>query len=279
MADVKNEATRGVMDPVVQAFMALSCILPDLMDRKDISLWAADPEKILMFDAYGRVPRLAEPGDPLTPGGTPELVLRTKQKVARHVPPQVYGVACKTIAFPINEYAIGLTYSVENEEVVRHSIGQLTSEIDRVSDSSHLITEVARQISKSMGTLVDTLSQTENQLKEIDRIGEVVGDIAEDSRYISINALVEANRAGEHGRGFSVVATEMQKLSDQTQTLIKKVNQNLLEINRFFSELQDLVKTVEGDVQAQSDSSQEIAGSLAEISLSVQDIEKIAQKL
>ena len=279
MAELATRNTLGVEDSMVQAFMTLAPILPELMDQKDMSIWAAAPEKILMFDVYGRSPRPAVPGDPLTAGGTPELVLRTKQKVARDVPQHVYGVACKTIALPLNQHAIGLTYSVEDKDILRHALEQLTTEMSHVSHSSHQITLIAQRIVQTMETLVETFKQTEYRLAEIDRIGEIVGKIAKNSRYISINALVEANRAGEHGRGFALVATEMQRLSVQTQKLITEVNQNLRGIHHFFSELQDLVKAVEGDVKSQSGSSQAIAGSIAEVSQSVHEIEQIAQRL
>lgn len=87
----------------------------------------------------------------------------------------------------------------------------------------------------SMSSTIDTSStdssQTYSQVKElaanmdqINAIATTVSDIAEQTNVLSINATIQAVRAGEHGRAFAVVATEVRKLSMATQERVKMIN-------------------------------------------------------
>jgi methyl-accepting chemotaxis protein len=77
----------------------------------------------------------------------------------------------------------------------------------------------------------DILSLAENS-QEIGEIVAAVTDIAEQTNLLALNAAIEASRAGEHGRGFSVVATEIRALADQSKTATGRVRRILVEIQK-----------------------------------------------
>ena len=264
---------------ILEAFVTVAKVLPELLEKEDIAIWATDREKFLIFDRYGRFRIPINAGDALTPGGTPDVVLKQGTKISRHVPPDVYGIVCKTVAVPVEGGVVGLSYSIETEEELQGAMGRLLHDAEAISGSSSDIAAKAADMKDFMVSVKRVLDETRSQLDEIDRIREFVDDVAENFRYISLNALIEAHRVGEHGRGFAVVAKAMQGLSDETRKSIGGIRVNLQSIHAFFERLETLVGEANETLQQQSNSSQEIASNLHDITASVREIEELAQQL
>ena len=264
---------------ILEAFVAVAKVLPQLLEKDDVAIWATNREKFLIFDRYGRFKIPIQAGDALTPGGTPDVVLKQGVKISRNVPPEVYGIVCKTVALPVDGGVVGLSYSIETEEELQGAMGRLLKEAEAISGSSHTIATKASEMTDFMESVQGVLDDTRRQLEEIDRIREFVDDVAENFRYISLNALIEAHRVGEHGRGFAVVAKEMQGLSDETRKSIGRIRINLQSIHSFFERLETLVGEANENLREQSTSSKEIASNLQGITDSVREIGKLAHQL
>ncbi|MDO8454965.1 MAG: methyl-accepting chemotaxis protein [Sulfurimonas sp.] len=126
----------------------------------------------------------------------------------------------------------------ENLTAARNDIVALTS---RVQQSAELEIELALRM--------DTLSNEANAVKTV---LEVISDIADQTNLLALNAAIEAARAGEHGRGFAVVADEVRKLAERTQ-------KSLTEINATISIIVQSIGDVSGQMNSNSAEIQELA--------------------
>ncbi|WP_462326064.1 methyl-accepting chemotaxis protein [Desulfoplanes sp.] len=95
--------------------------------------------------------------------------------------------------------------------------------LQRVQASVDAVSSV-NEITEMLKTDMDGLG---NMLGQITSIAGIIGDIADQTNLLALNAAIEAARAGEAGRGFAVVADEVRKLAERTMTATKEVTANV----------------------------------------------------
>lgn len=135
-------------------------------------------------------------------------------------------------------------------EVNRHSMEEL-----------HNISGLKDTVMSNTQDLSVKISQLEDISKEVDQIVQGVAGIADQTNLLALNASIEAARAGDHGRGFSVVAEEIRKLAEDTKNKLEYMNHFMNNIRKNAVESREsLDHTIE--------STNEMSGKLDAVSVS-----------
>ena len=149
------------------------------------------------------------------------------------------------------------------------SFEELASSVQANAENAKSANRIAQDVAReaetaghAMDSTVDAISGIEKGSKQMADAVDLITDIADQTNLLALNAAIEAARAGEHGKGFAVVADEVRQLAERSATTAKEI-QNLIKEN---------LKQVEGGVRISREAGSKTKDILA-------NVKKIADQL
>lgn len=235
--------------------------------------------------------------------------------------------ATETITESIQQVADGAEQSTSSVQESAIALEEVTKGIQSIADNASIVSEVSVQATekaKEGGLFVDkTVNQIneinlsvvasgeviktlEHRSQEIEKITNVITAIANQTNLLALNAAIEAARAGEHGKGFAVVADEVRKLAEQSQqsssqisALIKTIQEDMTQSSQSieqvsvdvkeglaivnqtketFKEILEFMGNLTGQINDMAATSEEISASTQEVSATVSGIINISEQ-
>jgi len=131
-------------------------------------------------------------------------------------------------------------------------------ELESVRAIAHTITNEIHNATQMSNDLGERFEQLSSEASSVSGVLSIISDIADQTNLLALNAAIEAARAGEHGRGFAVVADEVRKLAERTQKSLTEINSIISVVIQSISDSSDMMNANSKNIEKLGEHSQAI---------------------
>lgn len=199
------------------------------------------------------------------------------------------------------EVAKGATAQAKNTEDINTRMFSMAQELDNIKGNTDELQRISESMDSAKDNAVSTLAELQNvnntmakdveatsaqvnitseSVQKIKDAVEMIQNVADQTNLLSLNASIESSKAGENGRGFSVVATEMRNLANQSAEYANNIKNMVSDIEKNYGLIIEIVDNTANNMAVQNEKlsdTQKVFGVLEEdINGAVGRIESIA---
>ena len=276
ITDISQNSTMAVFDQIIP-------LLNLLVDEK-MMIGINNTERCLKFYTGNAGTVQTEEQSLLKKGSAAYDSIQTGKITHKVIPKEVFGFPYKAIGYPVFDErghivgAIGFGISLEKQSqmevlstALSESLGKMTKSFVEISDNLQDVVTSNREIGRDVVMSRESTNKT-------DEIVSFISNIANQTNLLGLNASIEAARSGEFGRGFSVVAEEIRKLSKSSKDSADLIKNTLNQIKSSIGQIEEKISKNNAIFNLQAEAVQEIAVSVAALNQNAQTLENLAKR-
>lgn len=205
--------------------------------------------------------------------GINENIYINKRSISSFYDKKNYGMSFKAITVPIsnekNEVVgwFGISMDMEKYEEIVTATEHLKNSLNETKLTATDIANGAVNLSEKLNFLIENTENTEKLISEGSEAIKLIENIAKQSNLLGLNAAIESSRAGEYGKGFSVVAGEMRKLALNSAESSKKISSTLNQMSNSMKVITETINELGQISTNQAASLEELSATVEQISL------------
>lgn len=264
---------------IVEALVAASPYFKIMLKEHDIMIAVTDTEKFWYYVPSNELDLGIKAGDPVSlDDPTLRRALIHGETSANRIDAKFYGTSINSAATPLRDEqgnivgTLAIGFSLQNEEKLEYFTELIGGISDRLTDMVQTVAAQSEQLTASSTQILDNTRMAVQNSGEVNKVAAFIREISEQTNLLGLNAAIEAARAGEAGAGFSVVASEVRKLSTGTK-------EATVNIERSLKDVQHSIQQMEQEITSISQSSNQQAVMVTEFSEVIDQLNTVSRDL
>lgn len=253
----------------------------------ELAFSISNTERFLLITSTEILKNKLKEGDKIPEGSAADTCLKKKDVVNIIIPKEVFGICVETIGIPVFvdgniEGTIVITMSVdktEKRERISNLANTLSNSLTQISSNVVQMASTFQEINQTNESIESFIQETKESSKKTDEVLSFIEGIAKQTNLLGLNAAIESARAGEYGKGFGVVSTEIRNLSNSTKQSINQINTILNNIQNSINEIYDRFESSNNLLENQTSGLQEITATIEELTSNAALLNEFASEM